>query len=200
MNLFSRRHLFFAIGLASFLSCFGFPAAQAGVEISVDAETLTDLLSAMVPSGVSLPLVGDQRVTLQIEEVRVTGFEPTAGKNGRGLIVSALRLRVPELGLSVPVEPRLSLYLEEKDGRSTCHLIFEKVVVPFPLTGPVNIAPLLPRIPVPADNLTMVQSARGLFQVRTRLVETTMGNRALRFRFDLDVSPAQVPSPETDGS
>ena len=195
MNFLARRYWLCAIGFVLALCDFSSPPSHARVDISVDAKTLTDLLSTMVPPGASLSLVGDRKVTLQIDDLRITGFDPAAGKNGEGLVLSALRLKVPELGLNIPVEPRLSLHLEERDGRSVCHLLFEEVVVPLPLSGPVDIAPLLPRIPVPADNVTRFQSARGFFQVRTRLVEARMGSRALQFGFDLEVSPVEPPRP-----
>ena len=95
-----------------------------------------------------------------------------------------------ELGLKMPVHPKLSLQLEDRDGLRVCFLRFERVEVPLPLAGNVNIAYLLPRLPVPADNVTTFHSARGLFNVRTRLAEARMGSRALRLRFDLQVSPA----------
>jgi hypothetical protein len=168
---------------------------HAGVDITVDAETLTALLSTALPQKVLLPVAGETKLTLLLENLKVTGFEPTGGKNGRGLLLTSLQLEVPELGLKMPVHPKLSLELDDIDGQRTCYLLFERVDVPLPVAGNVNIAYLLPRIPVPADNLTTVQSSRGLFDVRTRLAEARMGSRALRLSFDLDVSPRHpIPS------
>ena len=93
------------------------------------------------------------------------------------------------MGLAVPLKPRLSLHLSEKDGRSICNLRFEKVVLPIPLSGPIDVAGLLPAIPVPADEINTVETARGFFHVRTRLVETRVGASALHFGFDIEVSP-----------
>jgi hypothetical protein len=164
------------------------PARAAGVEITVDRKTLSDLLAAMVPPSVSVPLGGQAAVTLRIDGLEVTGFDPSAGETGQ--VRTSLRLEVPELGVRVPVRPRLSLHLSEKDGRSLCYLAFEHVVVPLPLGGPVDIAHLLPRIPVPADEVHLVQLSRGAFRVRTRLVKARMGSNARQLGFDLDVSPA----------
>jgi len=161
--------------------------ASAAVDVVVDAKTLTDLLSAMVPPSAALDLTPDNRVTLKIEDVRVTGFDPAA-ENG-GHILAALRLEVPELGLKLPVEPRLSLHLSEKDGRRLCYLQFERVMLPVPLAGPLDIATLLPRIPVPADEINAIETARGAFQVRTRLAGTEIRSAAVNFRFDILVSP-----------
>lgn len=172
------------------LGSAGLSTPLAGVDISVDAETLTALLAATIPPKVFLPVAGEHTLTLVLEDFRVTGFDPTGGDNGRGLLLTSLNLEVPELGLKMPVQPKLSLQLEDHDNQRICYLRFERVEVPLPIAGNVNVAYLLPRLPVPADNVTTIHSARGLFDVRTRLAEARMGSRALRFTFDLDVYPA----------
>lgn len=164
---------------------------SAGLDITVDAQTLSELLSAMVPPSTTLDITTDNRVTLRIEDVRVTGFDPSA-ENG-GHILAAVRLVVPELGLSVPLEPRLSLRTGEKDGRSFAYLQFESVTLALPFSGPLDVAPLLPRIPVPADQTNTIETARGLFNVRTRLTDAEIGSSAVRFVFDVKVSPVAPP-------
>jgi hypothetical protein len=171
----------------------GAPDASAGVDLEVDATTLTELLAIMVPASVALDLTPENRVTLRIEDLKVTGFDPAAGNGGH--VLTSVRLESPEIGLTVPLKPRLSLHLSEKDGRSICNLRFEEVVLPIPLSGPIDIAGLLPAIPVPADELNTVETARGLFHVRTRLVETRVGSSALHFGFDIDVSPVGAARP-----
>lgn len=185
-----RRRILAATFLSVALACAGGPTPLAGVDISVDAETLSTLLAATIPPEVFLPVTGEHTLTLVLDDFRVTGFEPTGGDNGRGLLLTSLMLEVPELGLKLPVQPKLSLQLDDQDGQRICYLRFERVEVPLPIAGNVNIAYLLPKLPVPADNVTTIHSARGLFDVRTRLAEARMGARNLRFTFDLDVYPA----------
>ena len=132
-------------------------------------------------------------MTLRIEDLKVTGFDPAAGNGGH--VLTSLRLESPEIGLAVPLKPRLSLHLSETDGRSICNLRFEKVVLPIPLSGPIDIAGLLPAIPVPADQINTVETTRGFFHVRIRLVETHVGSSALHFGFDVDVSPVGAVRP-----
>ena len=189
MSRRSRRLLPFLLG--AMLCAMGTAPTSAGIDVTVDAETLSELLSVMVPPSAVLDLTPDNRVTLQIEDVRVTGFDPGA-ENG-GHILAAVRLVVPEIGLSVPLEPRLSLRKGEKDGRSLAYLQFENVTLAIPFSGPLDVASLLPRIPVPADQTNTIQTARGLFNVRTRLADTEIGSAAVRFMFDVEVSPVPPP-------
>jgi hypothetical protein len=190
MSRRSRRLILVLLG--AMLCATGAAPASAGIDVTVDAETLSELLSVMVPPSASLELTPDNRVTLQIEDLRVTGFDPSA-ENG-GHILAALRLAVPELGLSVPLEPRLSIRTGEKDGRAIAYLQFESVTLAIPFSGPLDVASLLPRIPVPADQTNTIQTARGLFNVRTRLADTEIGSAAVRFVFDVEVSPV-APQP-----
>jgi hypothetical protein len=169
------------------------PGAIAGVDLQVDAATLTELLAVMVPESIVLNITPENRVTLRIKDLQVTGFDPAAGNGGH--VLASLNLESPEMGLVVPLKPRLSLHLSEKDGRSLCNLRFEKVVLPVPLSGPIDVAGLLPVIPVPADEINTVETTRGLFQVRTRLVETRVGASALHFGFELEVSPIGTTRP-----
>jgi hypothetical protein len=188
-----RSHLLAAGAVLLVVLLAGAPPTSAGIDLKVDATTLTELLAVMMPSSVALDLTPDNRVTLRIDDLKVTGFDPAAGNSGH--VLTSLRLESPEMGLTVPLKPRLSLHLSEKDGRSVCSLRFEEVVLPIPLSGPLDIAGLLPAIPVPADQINTVQTARGVFNVRTRLVETHVGTSALHFGFDIEVSPAGAARP-----
>jgi hypothetical protein len=197
----STRRSFLRLTLVSALSVAATVPAPAAVDVVVDAQTLTDLLSTMVPPSAALDLTPENRLTLKIQDLRVTGFDPAGGNGGH--ILAALRVEVPELGMKLPLQPRLSLHLGEKDGLKLCYLQFERVTLPVPLAGSLDIASLLPRIPVPADQLNAIETARGPFQVRTRLAGTEIRSAAVAFRFDILVSPMPqadvkrpAPSPE----
>ena len=163
--------------------------ARANLEISLDAQTMTDLLTTMLPERVEVPVIGDSRINVGIDNVKVLGFDPLGGAKGDGVVLTSLHLKVRELGIDSPVSPRLSLYVGEEDDRTVCYLVFEEAKLPLPVSGPVDIAPLLPRIPIPADSIFGIEGQRGDFDVRMRLVDVVMGRRALRFDFDLAVSP-----------
>lgn len=163
--------------------------ARANIEISLDAGTMTDLLTTMLPERVSVPVLGDHRINVGIDDIRVVGFEPAGGANGQGVVLTSLHLEVPELAIDALVTPRLSLHVGEENDKTVCYLVFEEARLPLPVSGPVDIAPLLPRIPIPADSIFPIEGQRGTFDVRMRLVEVVMGSRALRFDFDLAVSP-----------
>jgi hypothetical protein len=161
----------------------------ARVDVTLDAASLNDMLASMAPDQVQVPLGAGRGVTIRMLDLKVTGFDPTAGPNG-GLMTS-LRLVVPELGIDVPVAPHLTLDLTSgAGGRKTCVLRFDKVVLDLPLTGPVDVAALLPPLPVMPETAWTVNSARGRVRVTPSLVDAKAGTKNIRLGFDLAVAPA----------
>ena len=70
---------------------------------------------------------------------------------------------MPDLGLDVPVTPHLTLEINEYggNGRKESFLRFDKVVLNLPLTGPVDVASLLPPLSLlPDAGLDREQRAR----------------------------------------
>ncbi len=165
------------------------PVSFARVEITLDAETLNDFLSAVTPPRVILPLPSGKEIALELHDLHVNGFDPAAGTNGRGHVLTSVRVGIPALGLEFPLEPRLSLELSEENGSKICLLRFEKVEVPLPVTGAVDISALLPPYRVPAEAAWTVTMRQGDVQVKSRLVQTRMGADALRFGFDVEMTP-----------
>jgi len=165
------------------------PAALARVEITLDAKTMNDFLSAVTPPRVVLPLPSGKEISLELSDLRVNGFAPAEGSNGRGHVLTSLRVKIPALGLDFPLEPRLSLDVSEENGNKVCTLRFEKVEVPLPVTGTVDISALLPPYRVPAEAAWTVNMRQGGVQVKSRLVQTQMGAESLRLGFDLEMTP-----------
>ena len=179
------RHL--ALSLATF-ALAALPAS-ARVEVTLDAASLNDLLTSMAPDQVQIALGAGRGVTLQLHDLKVTGFDPSAGPNGG--ITTSLRLVVPELGIDVPVTPHLSMDVQSgPGGRKTCFLRFDKVVLNLPLTGSVDVAALLPALPVMPETAWTVNAARGAVRVKPTLIDATTGVRNIRLGFDLAVEPA----------
>jgi len=163
--------------------------ALARVEVTLDADTLNDLLANMAPDHAEVALTAGKKLTIQMKDMKVTSFDPTAGPNG-GLVTS-LRLIVPDLSIDVPVAPRLRLDVHDgADGRKTCLLRFDKVVVNLPLTGSVDIASLLPPLPLMPDSGWIVNSAKGRVRVKPNLVDAKTGAKNIRLAYDLEISPA----------
>jgi hypothetical protein len=164
-------------------------AASARVDVTVDADSLNELIRAMAPDHVDVALAAGRGVTLLLQDLKVTGFDPGAGANGG--ITTSLRLKVPELSLDVPVEPRLTLEVTSgANGAKACVLRFQSVVLNLPLTGPVDVASLLPALPVMPDSAWIVRSARGDVRVKPRLVDAKTGAKSIRLGFDLQVGAA----------
>jgi hypothetical protein len=163
--------------------------AAARIDVSLDAESLNGLLASMAPDHVDVSLAAGRSLTIQMKDLKVTGFEPTAGPNGG--VNTSLRLIVPDLGIDVPVEPRLTLEIQDvAGGRKASFLRFDKVVLNLPLTGSVDVASLLPPLALLPDAAWVVNSARGRVRVRPTLVDAKTGAKGIRLGFTLDVQPA----------
>jgi len=162
----------------------------ARIDVTLDAEALNDLLAAMAPNHVDVALTAGRSLTIQMQDLKVTGFDPAAGRNGG--VATSLRLIVPELGIDVPVEPHLTLEITEgAGGRKLSFLRFDKVMLNLPLTGAVDVAALLPPLSLMPDSSWVVNSARGKVRVRPDLVDAKTGTKNIRLSFTLDVAMAE---------
>jgi hypothetical protein len=175
-----------ALPLAAFLTSLPAPAK---IDITLDADSLNGLLTSMAPDHVEVNLAAGRSLTLYMKDLKVTGFDPAAGANG-GLTTS-LRLQVPDLGIDVPVQPHLTLELNDAGtGRRSPYLRFDKVVLNLPLTGSIDVASLLPPLSLVPDTSWLVNSARGKVRVKPRLVDAKTGAKNIRMSYELDVEAA----------
>ena len=76
------------------------------------------------------------------------------------------------------------------NGAKACALRFQKVLLNLPLAGPVDVAPLMPLLPIMPDTAWLVRSARGNLRVKPSLVDATTGVKNIRLGFELSVTPA----------
>lgn len=160
--------------------------ASAGVTVGFDIPTLNELLPAMTLDEVTVPLADDRSLTVRLEDLRVIGLDPDAGAEGRGHIVTSVRLVVSDLGLTVPLEPELSLRILEAGAETILELRFEEARIRLPF-GAIDIAALLPPLRFPADDVWRVEVEPAPVHVRGRLTGIDMGVKVLRFEFDLEV-------------
>jgi hypothetical protein len=175
-----------ALVLAAAVSVSPTPARG---DVTLDAASLNELLAGMAPERVQVDLLGGRAVSIELHEMKVTGFDPAAGANGE--ILTSVRVKIPELGLDLPVNPRLSVQLKQDAGAArSCYLKFEKVMLALPLTGSVDVAPLLPVLPVMSEAAWMIDAARGKVRVKPSLIDARTGATNLRLGFDLAVTSA----------
>lgn len=162
--------------------------AMARIDVTLDAESLNGLLSTMAADHVEIGLAAGRSVTIRMEDLKVTGFDPAAGQYGG--VSTSLRLVVPELGIDIPVTPHLTLEItESQGGLKASFLRFDKVVLNMPLTGPVDVAGLLPPVALMPDAGWVVNSARGRVRVKPNLVDAKTGTKNIRLGFTLDITP-----------
>ena len=174
----------------SLLTLMSAPAA-ARIDVTLDAESLNGMLATMAPDHVDVGLTGGRGLTIQMQNLKVTGFDPTAGQHGG--VATSLRLIVPELGIDVAVAPHLTLEIGSAPaGRKVSLLRFDKVMLNLPLTGAVDVAALLPPLILMPDTGWVVNSARGKVRVRPNLIDATTGTKNIRLGFTLDVEPAET--------
>jgi len=163
--------------------------AAARIDVTLDADSLNGLLASMAPDHVDVGLTAGRSLTIQLLDLKVTGFDPAAGPNG-GLTTS-LRLLVPDLGIDIPVTPHLTLEIGTgASGRKASYLRFDKVMLNLPLTGPVDVAALLPPLALMPDTAWVVNAARGKVRVKPNLVDAKTGAKNIRLGFELAVEPA----------
>jgi len=136
-----------------------------------------------------VPISTQRTITVRLEDLVVTGLDPAAGEKGQGYILTSMTLRSPDLGLSLRVEPRISLDVVERNGESMLELRFEEVPLKLPFAGAINLAPLIPPLRYPTDSVWLLAGARGDVPITSRLTAIRMGRQALRFVFEIEVAP-----------
>ena len=164
--------------------------AYSRIDVTLDAASLNGLLASMAPDHVEVALTGGRSLTIRMEDLRVTGFDPTAGPNGG--VTTSLRLLVPDLGIDIPVTPHLTLEIgDAASGRKASYLRFDKVMLNLPLTGAIDVAGLLPPLALMPDTSWVVNAARGKVRVKPNLVDAKTGTKNIRLGFELAVEPME---------
>ena len=158
------------------------PAAGAAVTVTIDADTLNDVLSVATMQEVEVPLTASRAVTVVMENLEVVRLDPAADE-----LVTRLRLQVRELGVTITTEPRIRFDVAEENGLSVLELRFVKVTLPLPLAGEINIARLIPPLRYPVDSIWRLAGVQGDVEVRSRLERVRMGRDAIEFRLAIDV-------------
>jgi hypothetical protein len=165
-------------------------SARAGVSFVIDRDTLGELLAALVADRVEVPLGPENTITVYLEDLKITGLDPSAGGERQGYVHTSLKVRVPEIGVELAVRPRISLNVAEKEGSSMLEVRFEELVLPLPLVNSINVAALIRPIRYDTDAVWLLDGARGDVPVSSSLKEIVMGREAIRFLFDVEVLPA----------
>ena len=187
-----KRNLFQAvtrIAIALLFVVGPAPTSRASVEVAIDAATISEFLGAVMPDRIDLPVAGST-VPVRVRDFKVRGFAPaSAGTSIKGYIDTSLTVQSADFGLSLALEPRLSVKIIEHNGFRMCQLRFEEVPISLPLMGEANLAPFFQPVILPADYLSQVPTGIRDVPVRTRLADVTLGRSKMRLHFDLIVNP-----------
>ena len=159
---------------------------RADVTVTIDERTLNEVLPELAQQEVTVPVSVDQALTVRMTDMRITGFEPTAGAEQPGSLLTSVTLEVAELGSSISVTPRISLHAITDQEPAVLELRFEQLALPVPLMPPIDIAHLLPPLRFPADNVWQVNGAQGDVRVMSRLKSVRIEPAGIRFDFSVD--------------
>ena len=161
--------------------------AMADVSVDIDRETLNRVLTAVAATQVEIPLTETNSVAVELRDLRVTALEPDAGRRDRGHIRTTVRVVAPELGLDVPLAPRIALGVIEENGRHLIELSFEELLLQIPLVGAIDLAGWMRPMRYPADNIWLLAGVDGNVEVASRLVGIEMHPEGVRFQFTIHV-------------
>mgnify|MGYP001551957181 CR=1 FL=1 len=165
------------------------PSSFAGVSVSFDADTLNMMLGAASTQDIEVPVSETRTLLVQLREVRLVELEPLAdGKRGRGYLRTAVEIAIPEFDIELSLKQTVVLDVVKGDRFNELEMRFHELAVPIPLIGDFDIAPFLQPLRYPAEDLWYLAGARGIVHLRSHLVEITMGQRAIRFDFDLELT------------
>ena len=177
------------------LACRALPAIMAAIVVGpalatgtlgVDAATLNQLLPALTAEEFEVAIMGDQTVTLRLEKLQITGFDPAAGGGSTGQILTSVHIMIVELGIRATIHPRLSLSVVEREKQSLLVMRFEHAEFPLPLLGDVDVGRLIPSLEFPAESIFTLQGATKDVSMRGWLTGVKMGQKVLQFEFELE--------------
>lgn len=164
------------------------PTSLAGVTVSFDADTVNMMLGAASTQDIEIPLSENRTLLVQLRQVRLLELVPVAdGKTGRGHLRTAVDVSIPEFDVELSLQPTVILDVVKGERVNEMEMRFVNLAIPVPILGKFDIAPFLSPMRYPAEDLWYLAGARGIVNLRSHLVGITMGQRAVRFEFDLEL-------------
>jgi hypothetical protein len=165
--------------------------ALATVTVTFDAATLNQLLPVVAPDRFLVSLAGTQ-VTVHVEELKVTGFDPAGGARGDGVVLASARIRIPQLGIDTQVEPHLAFVPRPMETPPAIELRFERFPVRMPLAGSVDVAGMIPAQLFPGGGTSALEGAHSDAEIQTKVVAVRVGRDAVRIELDVTAVPKRA--------
>ncbi len=177
-----------SVGFVLFLVAALTPLTAADVSVSFDADTLNMMMRAASTQDVEIPITNERTLLVQLRDIRLLKLDPAEGEQGRGYLRTAVELSVPEFDLDLSLKPTVVLDVVKGEQFNELEMRFVELKIPVPILGEIDIAPFLQPLRYPAEDLWYLAGARGIVHLRSHLVDITMGQRAIRFDFELELT------------
>ena len=175
------------------LIAFAVPAT-AGLNVTIDRESLDLILGEITTQRSQVPLPNGTSVDVVLQDLRIERFIPgnSSSEQPGGLEVT-VTVQAPDLGVTLPLRPRLAFDVVEVDGRRQFRLSFENVELNLGITR-VDLSRAMRPMLYSADQLVQLDGAGGAVPLRYRLREVEVAADALHFEIDLLVgAEAEAP-------
>lgn len=162
--------------LALALFCLALPA-RGDVLVTVEARTLDHVLEQITAQSTQVSL-GEMQLRIVAEEISIARLVPERDDR-EGYVELRLRLHAPDLGMRVPLEPKLYFEVVESGGATELELTFRDVKIALP-TGPIDVSSLMPTLRYPAASLFQLEGADGPVELVTTLSDVFVAPEGLR--------------------
>jgi hypothetical protein len=181
----TKRGLRASIFLCALLLVTG---ATAGVTVDIDKATLNEILNAVSVNRVEVPLSAENVIVVELHDLQVIGLLPATETGRRHAILTSVTVVAPDLGMRIPLKPRVALEVIEQAGVSVLEMRFEDLGLNIPLMGQINLAAMVPPMRYPATNSWMIPGARGDVPLTSRLSSIDMDQDRIRFELEIEVA------------
>lgn len=152
--------------------------ARPDVRVTVEPRTLDAILARLTAHSAQVG-VGEMQVRIVVEEIAIERMVPRSA-GAEGYVQLRLRLHAPELGMRLPLQPRLYFEVVGQE----LELTFRDVTLALP-TGAIDVSKLMPTLRYPAETLFQLDGVEGAVALRTTVSDIFVAPDGLRIVLDV---------------
>lgn len=175
------------------LFCSTLAPAWAGLTVTVDKESLDEILEALTAQELSIQLPTGAEIQVQLDDLEITRLQPSAPDGPSGWIDTRVRVRAQSLGLDMKLQPRLTMRVLPNGSKTMLEVRFSNVELNFGLAK-VDLGAVMPAMRYEAEQLGILGGAGGDVGVLAKMREVEIQAEQLLFHFDLAVTELDTSS------